>query len=166
MAGILLKAYRFWRSHGLRALLRVAMLRLSSRTKPSSNVILTAVLGVARRKPLTTHELIGLRFSPCAPLRTCILTNTPSSRVTLLTDSINQGSLYGGVGTALIVAALVANSMGARMRIVTRTERPTPANLHAVLATNRIRIKEDIEFAYAPYFDRKSEIDVAPASCF
>jgi hypothetical protein len=41
-------------------------------------------------------------------------------RVTMLTDTISSGWLFGGVGTAIVVAALLAQELGARLRIATK----------------------------------------------
>jgi hypothetical protein len=71
-------------------------------------------------------------------------------RVTVVTDSINARSLYGGVGTALILATLLANRIGASLRIVTRTDAPNPTNLKHVLASNGISCEVDVEFVHVP----------------
>jgi hypothetical protein len=75
--------------------------------------------------------------------------HAPGRRLTVVTDSINAGSLYGGVGTALILAALAARRTDAALRIVTRTELPDVAKANEVLGANRIPWDKNIEFVFA-----------------
>ena len=49
---------------------------------------------------------------------------TREPRVTVLTDSVNAASFFGGVGTALILGILLANRTGASLRLATRTDAP------------------------------------------
>jgi hypothetical protein len=104
-------------------------------------------------------ELARKQAQMCAPLRLFSVPQGDPVRVSIVTDSINKGSLYGGVGTAIIMAALVAEASGARLRIVTRTERAQPAGLETVLETYGISLTHDVEFAYAPFYDSNYEID-------
>jgi hypothetical protein len=70
-------------------------------------------------------------------------------RISMVTDSINSGSLFGGVGTALIFATLLARRMQRPLRIITRSEPPTPANCRTVLEANGIAWQGDVEFAFS-----------------
>ena len=88
------------------------------------------------------------RFPDLAALPVFAAPRGDSSRLTVVTDSINVGSLYGGVGTALILAALAAHRIGAGLRIVTRTEPPDVANVGAVLGAHDIPWEKNIEFVY------------------
>ena len=67
----------------------------------------------------------------------------------MVTDSINSGSLFGGVGTALIFATLLARRMGRPLRIITRAELPTPANCRTVLEANGIPWQGDVDFVFS-----------------
>lgn len=87
----------------------------------------------------------------------------PSSgrkRVTLIIDTIASGSLFGGAGTALIFAALLANRSGADLRIVTRTEPPVPANVDGLWQLNGITLDGESQFVFAPRQDQRKEIDL------
>jgi hypothetical protein len=112
--------------------------------------------GIAEGRPIrpavympNVDEAIQERFSGLRPLRVFPI---PAScrRVTVVTDSINSGSLYGGVGTALIIATLLAKHLDADLRLVTRTEAAVGANFSDVLAVNGIAWGKDIEFLYSP----------------
>ncbi|MFL5280762.1 MAG: hypothetical protein ACJ8AW_07105 [Rhodopila sp.] len=78
-----------------------------------------------------------------------------------MTDSINVGSLYGGVGTALILAALAAQRIDATLRIVTRTEPPDVANVPALLNAHNIAWEQNIEFIHASLTGGLGSRDVA-----
>ena len=100
------------------------------------------------------------RFEALTPLRTWRMPRQVRQRVSLVTDSIGKGSLFGGVGTALILATLVANRRGADLRIITRTEPPVPANLDHVLQVYGLSLHAESQFRFAPPHDTGSEIDL------
>jgi hypothetical protein len=104
------------------------------------------------------------RWPALRPLTIFPDTSTPQ-RITVVTDSVGPSSLFGGVGTALIVAALWAQRSGAILRIVTRTERPLTTSLSAVLRANGISFEGPVEFQYAPHFG-SAEIAVSPRDLF
>jgi WsaF, C-terminal domain/WsaF, N-terminal domain len=68
----------------------------------------------------------------------------------MVTDSINAGSLFGGVGTAMVLSALIARRVGARLRLVTRTQPAHPDNFAAVLSALRVPWEGNIEFVHSP----------------
>ncbi|MDO9706893.1 rhamnosyltransferase WsaF family glycosyltransferase [Paracraurococcus lichenis] len=82
-----------------------------------------------------------------APMVTFPETAAPR-RLTLVTDSINAGHLFGGVGTAVVLAALLARRMAVPLRVVTRTEAPEPRNFGTVLAAHGIRHDANVEFLH------------------
>src|SRR5690606_32370723 len=73
---------------------------------------------------------------------------------------------FGGVGTAMILGALLAEGRGQRLRVVTRTERARPDNLRHVLGLYGIDLSHEVEFAFAPAFDSRGEIDILPGEEF
>jgi hypothetical protein len=88
------------------------------------------------------------RFPNLRPLRVYTSTSEPK-RISMVTDSINSGSLFGGVGTALIFATLLARRMDRPLRIITRSEPPTPANCRTVLEANGIPWQGDVDFVFS-----------------
>lgn len=88
------------------------------------------------------------------------------SRLSMVTDSINAGSLFGGVATALIFTALLAKRTGRRLRIITRTQAPAAENVDAVFRAHGIEWTDNIEFAFAHILDDNSRIDVHPDELF
>lgn len=151
MLRLIEKAIRYALLHGWKQFFREVLLRLRRKRQG--------------RVPVTARELLNEHRLKCAPLQMFSIPRDGPGRVSLVTDSINRGHLYGGVGTAIIMAALVAEARGARLRIITR-ERAVPAELHALLQVYGITVSHDIEFAYAPFYSRSSEIDVFDGEIF
>ena len=119
----------------------------------------------------TTHDappklaqLLSKRFRELEPLRVFDVPGE-APRVSLVTDSISAGSLFGGVGTALVMSALLARHLGARLRVITLTEPPEPGNVAGVLATHRIPWTGDIEFVHVGP-KRKEEVPVGDHELF
>ena len=109
---------------------------------------------------------MGQRFQSCTRLSVFRVPPTETSRLSVVTDSINSGSLYGGVGTAMILGALLAEAQDARLRIVTRLERARPGNLHDVLGLYGIDLPHEVEFVFAPASDGRGEIDMLDGEQF
>lgn len=76
----------------------------------------------------------------------------PSSgpRLSVVTDSVGSASLFGGVGTALVLAALLANRMGATLRLITRTDPPDTSAVARLLAANGVGLETPLEAVLAP----------------
>jgi hypothetical protein len=81
-------------------------------------------------------------------------------RLTLLTDSLSAGSLFGGVGTAMIVGALLAERLDASLRIVTRTEAPEPTAFATVLRAHEIPWKANVDFLFSSLDSDTSSVSV------
>lgn len=103
--------------------------------------------------------------SPTPPLR---VFEVPDGglRLSMVTDSINEGSLFGGVATALIFSALLAKRMKRRLRIVTRTQAPATENVATVFRAHGIDWGDNIDFAFADICDEASQVDVHPDELF
>jgi hypothetical protein len=153
------RARRYWKTYGTRQLIRESVARLVRRFLGPSYTVAAGLPVADDQGWVNAGELARKQAQMCAPLRLFSVPQGDPVRVSIVTDSINKGSLYGGVGTAIIMAALVAEASGARLRIVTRTERAQPAGLETVLETYGISLTHDVEFAYAPFYDSNYEID-------
>ncbi len=97
--------------------------------------------GATRDAPVVVGDLAPLYGFP-AP-------RGAAPRVTLLTDSLRAGSLFGGVGTALLFATALAGRLGATLRVVTETQPPDRDAAAVVLRTHGIAPPADIEFVFA-----------------
>ncbi|WP_156418063.1 hypothetical protein [Aureimonas sp. AU4] len=87
-------------------------------------------------------------------------------RLSMVTDSINSGSLFGGVATALIFCALAARETGRTLRIVTRMQAPHAANVGTILAEHDIRFDGDVQFAFCDQNDPDAAIDAGADEIF
>ncbi len=110
----------------------------------------------ANIEDLSLDYYYATRLKDLRPLRVFTAPAGPRRRLTLLTDSINRGSLFGGVGTSIMFAALLAQRLGTSLRIATQTEPAEAGSIHAVLHANAIRFDENIEFAFT---DRMAQDD-------
>jgi hypothetical protein len=104
--------------------------------------------GVVEGPPVSPETLLARRWPAQAALP---LFPEPldERRLTILTDSVSAGSVFGGVGTALILGALLARRTGAKLRVATRTEPPDPGGFAAVLDAYGIDWKANVEFAFS-----------------
>ncbi|MBY0337375.1 MAG: methyltransferase domain-containing protein [Acetobacteraceae bacterium] len=101
-------------------------------------------------KPLRSAEdLVGERFSALRGFTAFPLAEGPR-RLSVLTDSVGPSSLFGGVGTSLLLAARLADRLGAQLRIVTRTEPPDAEPVREVLKRNHVQFDGVLETAFLP----------------
>jgi hypothetical protein len=110
-------------------------------------------------------RLLGNRFPYLAPLRT-FSASKKQRRVNLVTDSISQRSLIGGLGTAIVFSILLAKSWNCPLRIITRKEKPEAGNVKDVLLANNISWKNNIEFLFAHVDDDHAHVDLSREDVF
>ena len=115
--------------------------------------------------PPSVHAMLRRHFAGLQPLRIFPAPGMPP-RLTMITDSINPGSLFGGVGTAMILAALLAERRGLQLRLITRSEPPETLNFQRVLDLNNIPWKSNIEFVHAGIGERAREIPLGADELF
>jgi len=117
-----------------------------------------------RANPPLVADLLNQRFSALRPFPIYRVAGLPR-RITLVTDSINAGSLYGGVATAIILAAELAKATDRKLRVLTRTESPHQDNLQDVLKNANVDCEGSIEFVRSsPTVPR--EVDVGDGDTF
>jgi len=105
-----------------------------------------------RRGPLpggTARSSIRAYGEAWAPLPVFTDPHAPPT-LTIVTDSIAPESVFGGVGTAMVIGAVAARRIGARLRVATRHVPPDPAALGHVLKANRIKWEGATDFVYTP----------------
>lgn len=158
----------YWRQHGTSETVRAVSRKLKGR-RPGHPLVAPAAPGVGSPAPSpgreqhhTPQALFEARFANLRPIRTYVLPADGRRRITMVTDSISKGSLFGGVGTALIFAAELANAMDATLRIVTRTEPAPPENVQHVLAVYGMRLRNEIAFDFAWIEDSRHELALQP----
>jgi len=116
-------------------------------------------------QPTTASQLINARFAGSAPLAVFEAPG-PRLRLNLITDSINSGSLFGGVGTAIILATLLARRAGAELRVVTRTQSPYQPGFKEVLLCNGIEYENNVDFSFVDIADKDSQLDICAGDYF
>lgn len=87
-------------------------------------------------------------------------------RINLVTDSINSGSLFGGVATGIILAVLIARKWHCDLRIITRTEIPKTNNFPTILQANNLDFDSDVDFVFANCMDPDSKVAVGEEEYF
>jgi SAM-dependent methyltransferase len=105
------------------------------------------------------------RFSSLQPLAGFTVDATVP-RVTVITDSINPDSLFGGVATAIVLAALLARRRGASLRLVTRTEPYRAEVLGDILDLHRITYEGNVDVLTSELGPTSRLIPISPDDLF
>jgi hypothetical protein len=165
----------YWRLHGTGPFIRAVLRRVKTRlvgappappalaapTPPSAAITAPRFLELAH----TPADLEYARFPSLRGIRTFMAPGA-NRRVTVVTDSVGRHSLFGGVGTALLLGAHLANRLDAQLRLVTRTERPSPTSVEQVLSAYGVRLLHEPQFHYAHVDDAGAELDVVADEVF
>ena len=112
----------------------------------------------------TVQAFLDVQWSHLRPIATFPETASVR-RINVITDSIGPSSLFGGVGTSLILGSLWAARTGATLRIVTRTEPPESTALGATLAANGVSFEGRTEFHFSPHQGGR-ELPLGPGDLF
>jgi hypothetical protein len=97
------------------------------------------------------------RFLGCRKINFAQRDELIKSCVNLITDSVGKSSLFGGVGTAIILAVKLANHMNFDLRVITRTESTNVEDLNQFFKLQKISLMGDVFLTYA---GPESEIEV------
>ncbi len=122
---------------------------------------------VEEQRPPSVHDLLRRRFIDNGPLPVFTVPRGERIFVNLVTDSVGRGSLYGGVGTALVLGRLAATRLGAGLRLITRTEPADLSAVHDLLDAHGIDAADEIETVHAPRLgdlEGDREVERVPAS--
>lgn len=158
------KVYCYWRTHGTATLRQLIFRKLVYKFRRPTDQFLDSTPDVS--SAINVAQISHARFQAVTPLRTYFLPGSQTRRINIVTDSISSGSLFGGVGTALILAALLANKLNAQLRIITRTERAKPENVDHVLSLYGIKLEHEAQFKFAAFYDQKYELDIIEGDLF
>lgn len=135
-------------------------------SKPDTPCHPTAGAAVVNAEPATPARLlVGRRFEAIKPLP-IFASPGPDVRLNLVTDSINPGSLFGGVGTAIILSTLLADRLRAKLRVVTRTEVADAEGFAQVLACNGIDFSGNVEFDHIGVGDNQARLPICDGDRF
>lgn len=156
--GLISKVMRYKRQHGVKALIN----RIIFQKQPNS---ISATLDSHKILDGSIHKIYEEKFSQLSALNVYTVPNVSKKRINLITDSVNQGSLFGGVATAIIFSALLANEKNVEIRIITRTEKAEEFRIRELLNLLGFNCKTKISFLFAHFLDKKS-IDVSDHDFF
>ena len=114
----------------------------------------------------TIDEVVARSFpdTQAFPVFTVAMADRP--RITMVTDSVNADSLYGGIGTALVLSALLAKRLGADLRLLTRADVTDPDRVAQVLSSSGVDWNGDIGFTCSPLGQPGRQVDVTAQDRF
>lgn len=167
------KVYCYWRTHGTATLRQLILRKLAYKLRRPADQFKHPTEQFLDSKSdhnrtINVAQISHARFQAVTPLHTYFVpvSQTHIRRVNIVTDSISSGSLFGGVGTALIFVALLANKLNAQLRIITRTERAKPENVDHILSLYGIKLEHEVQFKFAAFYDPKYELDIVKEDLF
>jgi len=102
-------------------------------------------ISVAGDDKLYTPEQVNWRLI-YKPLNTISDPVPLGKRLNLVIDTLNEGDLFGGVATELILATELCNRYDLSLRVITRQSKPKPQNYYKLLEMNKMSIKTDVSF--------------------
>lgn len=158
------KVYCYWRTHGTATLRQLIFRKLAHKIQRPTDQLLDSKPD--NNRAINAAQISHTRFQLVTPLRTYYLPESQTRRVNIVTDSISGDSLFGGVGTALIFSALLANKLNAQLRIITRTEHAKPKNVDHILSLYGINLEHEAQFKFAAFYDQKHELDIVKDDLF
>ncbi|CAB3829788.1 rhamnosyltransferase WsaF family glycosyltransferase [Achromobacter denitrificans] len=98
---------------------------------------------VSKAATVAFEQVLQARLAHLGPLR---IKDDPSPglRINVVTDSIGPASLFGGVATALVLAAALAQQKGAQLRLITRNGEGSPEVVNRLLKLNQIEFSGEL----------------------
>ncbi len=112
---------------------------------------------------VVSMDLLYRRWPGIEPLR--VIGEAGPPRVNIVTDSLQPTSLFGGVATAILVAALWAERTDRTLRVVTRTEVSDLGDLSSLLSLNGITLDHNPEIVHIP-LEKGDFLEVGDADVF
>ena len=161
------KAYSYWKRKGLKAFVARILHEIRSREVLSDLPLENPMIGFVssahpekaiskESKPVSRSQLFKKRFPNLATVSFAeSIPKNGENNLWMVTDSIGKGSLFGGVGTALIFSTLLANRTNRKLVVFTRTELSTRADYDGLMAMHGIGPEPEVTFVYHPLFDKK-----------
>lgn len=158
----------YYRNYGAVALIERAFKKMLGMPGPStaaSSPTVEELLAPSGGAPVDAASLIRANFPAIEPFPVYASPGR-GERINLVTDNIGAGSLFGGVGTAIVLSTLLAKRNRARLRIVTRLQEANLPAVAQVLRCNGIELDSNIESACIAPDDRSAQLDIGPGDRF
>lgn len=158
----------YYRNYGALALVERVGKKLLGMPGPSaarSQPTIESLLAPSAGEPIDAASLVRANFPALQPLP---VYSSPGrgERINLVTDNIGAGSLFGGVGTAIVLATLLAKKNNARLRIVTRHQDAKLPAVAQVLRCNGVELDANIESVRIGPDDRLAQLEMGPGDRF
>jgi len=153
----LVRLQSFRRRYGWRATLARIAQELRGRTVPPGPTPAAA----------PDHPAAGSPWAPIArgdttasaPLRFYLTPRRNRQRVTLIGERLDLRHPSDAATTALILATLTANRLGADLRVVTRLQAMQPDQLDELLQLHRVALQGEAVFQFVPIQGPDTELD-------
>ncbi len=162
---LLIKAQSFnshAEEHGFKTALRKAFKTLLSyRTSKTA-----LQRGETQAKPEHWSLVDAREYPDLTPIPTFPVTAEAESFTSVVTDSIGPSSLFGGVGTALLLATLLANRRGQPLRIITRTEQASAEAYGSLIKTHGLELDGELVLSFAPAGSDRPVVSQHPDDLF
>jgi hypothetical protein len=166
LLGLALSANNYAMQHGVKATLRRALVFFSKSTKISSLSIESRSFYSSRKKSLEKWSDFDRRKNPDLSPVGVYKVKSGESYTTLVTDSIGRKSLFGGVGTALILGTLIANQRNQPLRIITRTETACADDYRDLLEAYDLKLDNELVLSFNSRSNGALNIPLAPQDLF
>jgi len=166
LLGLTLTANNHARQYGVKASLRKAMSLLSNTTMAIPSSADSGSLSVGQKKNLQNWTDTDKNMNPDLRPLGIFKANGGESYTTVVTDSIGPKSLFGGVGTALILGTLIANQRNQPLRIITRTEVAHTEGYRVLLETHDLKLANELVLNFSPRSSSTLSIPYAPGDLF
>lgn len=158
--GLIRRINTYRRVHGIRGLLKrlksELIVRLRLRLNQNSN---ETSIDKNIQKNVDT-------LNPLNSLITYLLPSSNQKNIFIITDSIGSSSLFGGVGTAIILGVIASNTLSASLKIITRTEPSNPTDFENFLKLLSLKLDNEVTFIFAPPTNSGIEIGYSASDIF
>ncbi|MBU2839940.1 hypothetical protein HF670_10250 [Acidithiobacillus thiooxidans] len=161
MLKIIIKSARYWRINGTNRLLKRIKVEILSHTRTKK-----ILANNNQRKNLSVSDLLVSRFIISNKMCVRHTNRENTGRVNIITDSVRAGSLFGGVGTALLFAAHLANRLGVQCRVITRTEEPDIQGVFNFYKLYDIKLQKELQFKFEPCDNTGRGVDFTDEELF
>ncbi|MFA7494938.1 MAG: hypothetical protein WCY67_01335 [Acidithiobacillus sp.] len=159
----------YWKSRGTRLFIKKVLqklsLQLSSRKKRISQEVDCNEVD-CNVEVVTARTYLDKWYFIARPMVTYRQSEAGISRVNIVTDSVRAGSLFGGVGTALLFGVCLSNRLGANLRIITRTEEPDELRVNSFLKLYNLFPEKELQFKFEPCDDGGNGVDFSENDLF
>jgi hypothetical protein len=164
--GLSLSANNYARQYGIKAVLRKLMESLGKINIASLSGIGHRPLSTSHKGRLQRWSVVDNHMHPDLSPIGIHKVKAGESFTTVVTDSISRKNLFGGVGTALILATLIANQRNQPLRIITRKAAACAEDYRDLMETHGLKLNGELVLSFYPETSCNLNITGAPQDLF